>query len=103
MDEKKIRTDYSKVSLKTTPTSIRFNVKDLEVAFKMSGKETKQTLVDFLLSNYVGGGNPITSRMVGQKEEKSDKKENEGEKKQEKSQMPDPKDKAAYLKWLRNN
>ena len=37
---------------KTSPKSIRFNIKDLEAALVKSGLESTQELVDFLLKEY---------------------------------------------------
>jgi hypothetical protein len=63
MNEKKKREDFSKVGVKTKPTSIRFNEEQLEVALERTGKKSKQQLVDFILDEFVRPSNPITERM----------------------------------------
>lgn len=40
---------------KTAPKSIRFNIRDLELAFDKSKAETIQELVDLILNEYVKG------------------------------------------------
>ena len=62
MAENKKRVDFSKVSVKTDPTSVRFNKEQLVMAFEKTGKKSKQQLVDFLLDYFVRGSNPILER-----------------------------------------
>ncbi len=47
------RTDYSKISLKSKPKSIRYNVKDFEAAISLSGMSTVQGLWDYLVAKYL--------------------------------------------------
>jgi hypothetical protein len=47
------RTDYSKVSLKSKPKSIRYNIKDFEAACGLCGRSTVQGLWDYLMAKYL--------------------------------------------------
>lgn len=40
---------------KSSPKSIRFNVKDFEEGISKGGFESAQDMVDFLLKNYING------------------------------------------------
>jgi hypothetical protein len=44
--------NYDKLKKKTNPTSVRFNIEDLDFCMQETGKRTKQELVDFLLSDF---------------------------------------------------
>ena len=57
-----IKRSYDKVSYKSNPSGIRFNLEHEKIALIRSKKKTRQQLVDFLLENYVKGENPITER-----------------------------------------
>lgn len=46
---------YEKVSFKSNPSGIRFNLEQEKIALMRTGKKTRQQLVDFLLENYVKG------------------------------------------------
>ncbi len=54
---------YAKISYKSKPSGIRFNLEQERIAFMRTGKKTRQQLVDFLLENYVKGENPVMERL----------------------------------------
>jgi len=94
------RTDYSKEVTKTAPKSVRFNIKQFEKAKQLSGLESHQQLVDFLLDSYIRGENPVTERNYENRIEefkfaKSNKKSYDGTKNtrilsDEAGQLPSP-------------
>lgn len=54
---------------KTTPKSIRFNLKHLEIALVKSNLSTHQELVDFLLEEYVKeeeGNKKIETKLINE-------------------------------------
>lgn len=54
---------YDKVSYKSNPVGIRFNLAQEKIALTKSGKQTRQQLVDYLLDNYVNGEAPVLKQI----------------------------------------
>jgi hypothetical protein len=50
-----MRDNYNKETKKSAPTTIRYNLEEFEQAKIKSGKQTAQSLFDFLLNKYVNG------------------------------------------------
>ncbi len=91
---------------KTKPIGVRFD-KELLDKMKELGIKTPQQVLSFLEANYLSQmsktwevGQKLVDAARGRGEEKSTKKE---KKEQSKTDAPDPSNKAAYLKWLREN
>lgn len=54
-DYKSVTKDKFMKAKKSSPKSIRFNIKDFEKAMEKGGFESAQDMVDFLLRNYAEG------------------------------------------------
>lgn len=50
-----MRESYAKETKKSKPVAIRYNLEEFEIAKTNSGKQTVQSLFDFLLNKYVNG------------------------------------------------